>query len=475
MNRSNEAALDPFEKAALAFIKERGLLKGGGGVLAALSGGPDSTALLAFLCRLSGPLGLEVTAAHLHHGLRGESADGDADFSRELAARLGASFISERLPRGALEKRGGVQDCARRARYAFLEEARGKAGARWIATGHTADDQAETVILALLRGRGLAGLGGVPPRRGPIVRPILSRKRAEVLEYLERRGLSYRTDPTNFSGKYLRNRVRLELLPLLESHDPAVPGALVRLAFELGEVRERLWEVGRRERTRLFRKEEEGFSMEARALASLHPLVRGELFRLAVADLGGPVNRLLRAHYEVLERLLGKKTGVGGELHLPGGLGVRLAGGRIYFEPRRRQADLLDASYALPLSVPGRVSTPGGAVIEAEAVEIPENPAREGRLTYFLDAEKMPGGINVRNPRPGERIDPLGMQGTKKTSDILADAKIPRDERPLWPVVSGDDGPLWVVGLAGSRSFGLRSRSAKAVRLRAGGAFSKRK
>ena len=218
--------LDPYEGAVLDTMRRRRLAGPGDAVLVALSAGPDSTALVASLAALRDRGGLAaVRALHVDHGLRPGGAE-DAACAAAACARLRVPFESVRV----VVRPGNVQAEARRARYAALREAALRTGATRIATGHTRTDQAETVLLRLLRGAGARGLGGVPPRRGVIVRPLIDRPRAEGIAYLARAGLAWREDPTNATPRFARNRLRLSAWPALLALSPTAERALARAA-----------------------------------------------------------------------------------------------------------------------------------------------------------------------------------------------------------------------------------------------------
>lgn len=224
----------------VAFEKDEGLLTPGEGVVAAVSGGPDSVCLAHFLAQLSRRKRLRLRLAHVHHGLRGASADKDAAFTLRLAARLGleASVLRVNARVRAAEKGAGLEDAARELRYKALAREAKKRGCAVVAVGQHLDDQAETVLLNLLRGTRLEGLAGMPPCRtlAPgvrLVRPLLPLSRAEVLEYLRQHRLPFRKDPTNRSPRFLRNWLRLKVLPLLESRQPRVREKLAGLAAQV--------------------------------------------------------------------------------------------------------------------------------------------------------------------------------------------------------------------------------------------------
>lgn len=239
----------PTPKALLsrlaAFDRAEGLLRRGDSVIAAVSGGPDSVCLAHHLARLAPLRGLRVVLWHAHHGLRGKAADRDAAFVAALARRLGLPCELARLPVAALARRErrSLEDAARRLRYRALGEAARRLRCGKAATGHQLDDQAETVLLHLLRGTKAKGLGGIPPRRrlrelGPrarveLIRPLLPLSRAEVLAYLRAYGLGYRRDATNRSERFTRNWVRRRVLPLLARRNPRVREHLAALAADI--------------------------------------------------------------------------------------------------------------------------------------------------------------------------------------------------------------------------------------------------
>jgi tRNA(Ile)-lysidine synthase len=226
---------DPLEIQVRETIRRRAMLAGGEQIVAAVSGGPDSTALLAALVALSGEFRLDVHVAHLDHGLRPDSGE-DAAAVRRLAERLGRPYHggAADVRAAAAREHRSIEDAARQARYAFLAAAARAAGASVIATGHTLDDQAETVLMRLLRGSGGRGLSGIPPVRPHdglrVIRPLIDTPRRDIDAYVARSGLAARDDATNRDLGILRNRVRLVLLPILEGYNPDVRGALARLA-----------------------------------------------------------------------------------------------------------------------------------------------------------------------------------------------------------------------------------------------------
>ena len=352
--------------------------------LVALSGGPDSTALLLTLHEA----GEDLVAAHYDHALR-EGSDQVAREVGELCARLGVRLITERrtepLPKGSL------QAAARTLRYAFLERARAEAGADVVATAHTADDLVEGVALHLLRGSGLAGFRGMPARRGHYVRPFLNVWRTEVQELLARRGMVAHEDPANRDTRFARVRVRLHVLPALERDRPGITKRIHAAALAAARWQE---------------------------VAESAPTPAEVLKRLYV-EAGGQEPGLSRKHIEAMLRLT--RPGRGGRgVDLPGGLRFRIVGDHMQVVPSRR------ASYPARLQVKGCAGC---------------GDHRAVHLRAGLD-------LSLGFRRPGLRMRPQGGLGTRKLQDILVDARVPREERDGWPLVFAGEQLAWVPGIA---------------------------
>lgn len=237
----NNVINDGFVSKVRSAIAEHTMTSGSNCVCAALSGGADSVSLLRALCELSGGLGLEITACHLNHGLRGEESDSDERFCRELCERLGVSLYAKKINVSELvQKHESIEEAARRVRYAFFEEALEHFGGNSVlATAHNANDNAETVLLNLTRGTGLLGLCGIPPVRElgmsgkRVIRPLLYCTRVEIEEYLRTLGQNFVTDKTNLSEDYTRNKLRRRVLPELEALNPSVVGGIGRMTDNL--------------------------------------------------------------------------------------------------------------------------------------------------------------------------------------------------------------------------------------------------
>ncbi|HNS54232.1 MAG TPA: tRNA lysidine(34) synthetase TilS [Syntrophales bacterium] len=434
------------------------MLRPGDHVLAAVSGGADSVALLAVLQRLAPACGVTLTAAHFNHGMRASESDRDEDFVRRLCRARGIPLLTGSI--GAARRTKGLspEDFLRRRRYAFLEAAGRRAGADRIALGHHRGDQAETVLMHLIRGCGVSGLAGIPPVRdgGRFIRPLIDCSPGEIALFLEGEGLSFVTDSSNADERFLRNRVRRTLLPELQGRfNPAILDALCRLADIVRQEDDYM-------RGRALRAlaswpgDAEGATIPVRGLARLHPALKRRVVLEALRRLAGPDRAVGLEHVEaVLD--LAEGPGRCGSLDLPGNVLVRRSGGTL--ECRRGGRSERRGRVPGPPEGPGElfcleVPVPGTIRIESLGLGMrfrvlrrpPSVPSATARRAY-LDLDRIDGTLVVRSPRAGDRIQPLGMPGTRKLSRLFIDEKVPRADRGRIPVLADDRSVLWVPGI----------------------------
>jgi tRNA(Ile)-lysidine synthase len=457
--RRRNAALD---RRVLRYVRDRAVLRPGERVLAAVSGGPDSTALLLILSRLAPSLDLTLTAAHFDHGLRGRlAARRERSYVEALCRRLGVPLQVGAGDTRAQARTHGLsrEEAARELRYAFLAEAAAAAGCTVVATGHTAGDQVETVLLHIIRGSGLAGLAGMTAR-GPwplsgregldVGRPLLCLRRQETADYCREEGLEPVVDPSNVSPAFLRNRVRLELLPLLRQYNRRIDSALLRLAEAAGAdlavlegmAADVLSPGGGGQAVVLCR----------RRLAELPEGLRRHALRLAVRRLLGDLRDLHGDHIDAL--LAGLARGVGYHLDLPRGLRFDVGYEEATLALEREEGAAFrpapssvfqTAPPEAPLTVPG-VTSWGPWLVEAELRPADGGPPAVDPWQAWLDADVTGEDLRVRSWRPGDRFRPLGLGGEKKLQDFFVDARIPRAQRDAIPLVCGKPGIVWVVG-----------------------------
>lgn len=425
-------------------------------IVAAVSGGPDSMALLLLLERLRGQLDFALHVAHADHGLRGNEAREDARFVESAARDMGLPVTLGHLDVNALRdaRRMSVEEAAREARYSFLVETAAGIGASAIALGHTADDQAETVLMHLLRGSGTAGLAGMPAvshlpasrygERIALVRPLLDFTKADTRAYCELRGVTPREDSTNSSLEITRNRVRLELLPQLERFNPRFREALLRLSASSAHDLDFLEQAAREARQRLdVPGEQNGIAVSRAGFQALHPAVQRHLLRLVYRELAGATKELTHRHVEDMVSLSSGRTGAW--IALPGGLRFYVGYDALRLAPAGSPAAEAPLAGEHALSIPGETRVEEWCVL-AELLPHARGTAEGGSRVAVLDADRAGSRLCVRSRRPGDRITPLGMSGSRKVQDVMVDDKTPEAERDGVPLVVSEHGVLWVVG-----------------------------
>ena len=418
----------------------------------AVSGGADSVCLLHVLTQLAGKLGITLDVAHLNHKLRGAESDADAEFVRVLAAQFGLPFhLSEVNLTGNLEQSG------REARLSFF----GALRVDRVATGHTRSDQAETVIYRLLRGSGTAGLAGIQPVAGRIIRPLIDCTREEVLEYAAANGLTWREDASNHSPAFARNRIRHQLLPALRSEQPNLEEILARTA-EVARDEESYWDVEIEHLAgRLVQRNTQGLLLRADEINCLHPAIQRRLLRHTVRSIKGDLRSVDVIDIERIAALVAQREGHG-RTQAPGVDVFRSFEWLLITNPRTEDRSARD--YCFALSLPGSVSIPRQARILR--LEVFENTEREcvsegyntdSPVSAWVDADRLEDPIEVRNWRPGDGMELAGhsREGVREKIKTLFQAgRVPIWERQGWPVITSNDRIVW------TRKFGVDVRFA---------------
>jgi tRNA(Ile)-lysidine synthase len=455
--------MDHVAAQARRTIDRLALVPPGSRVVVALSGGSDSVALVHVLARLARPCAFTLAGlAHLNHRLRGAAADEDEAFVRRMAAALGLPIVVGAVDVALLARdtRTSLEGAGRQARYAFLETAADGLRADRIAVAHTRDDQAETFLMRLLRGAGSRGLGGIHPRLGRVVRPLLEVARDDLRRYLFERGIEFRDDETNRDLAVLRNRVRHLLVPYLERHFPGA-GA---------EVLSRAAAIARDEEAVL---EELTERASARILSVRHGVVRIDRPALC-AEPRGIGRRVARraveraapgrfVGFDAAERVLGLARGGGPSLDLPGVRVTRFGDALVVAAHRAATPDGEDetSSFRFSLSIPGEVRCEAGWGISAGVAPVVPALDAHGRIAAaadsrvgWVDAASIRDAFAVRSWRPGDRFRPLGAPGTRKLQDFFVDRKVPRRARHTVPLVVDDqDRIVWVAGYGVAEDF----------------------
>ncbi len=423
------------------------MLRPGQRVIAAVSGGPDSVCLLHLLAAIAPRLGVTLAGiAHVNHKLRGEASEEDERFVRELAARYGLAFYSQEAR--VSEQPGNLEDAARRTRLEFFARLMREGAADRIATGHTRDDQAETVLFRLLRGSGTAGIAGIlPVTKTGLIRPLLDVTRAEVEEYLGSHGLEWREDASNRDLGFARNRIRWGLLPqLAREWNPRIGEALAHAA-EIAQEEERWWEA-EIERIAAAVLVEAGGGIEARAadLAALPKAVARRVVRFAAAKTGVAI-----PGFEDVERVLelaGRRRGEG--KLAPGGLEVMRSFGWLRFSRLASRA----ATPPIPLDPPARVVWEDGSVIHVEIVETKPTETKCSRhICARLKVRGALAPLELRTWRAGDHYRPAGSSRNYTIQELFQRARVPSWRRRSWPIISTGSRIVWVRQFGAAAEF----------------------
>ncbi|MFQ5413867.1 MAG: tRNA lysidine(34) synthetase TilS [Phycisphaerae bacterium] len=471
-------------KSLASEILGDGLLRKHDTVVVGVSGGPDSMALLHVLMELNRSAGwrLNPHIAHLNHGIRGDDAERDAAFVRAAADSLAVpcTVDSRDIPEIARRESTGVEEVARRERYAFFERVCIRVNATVVAVAHHADDNAETVLHRILRGTGLRGLAGIPKsrpiRRGSeirIVRPLLGVTRQRILAYLADNGVAYRDDRTNATSEAMRNRIRNVLIPQIEADvNPQVRDALTRLSEQAHWLEEFLSEtVQRTFETLIVSRTDQQLTLNAAALARKSRIVQTEIIRLAYASFGLGEQDLSFANIVSVLDLVADPVS-GKQAQLPGGMTVEKRYHQLICslpsdEPRE------DIASEIAVHLPGRTLLP----IRRLKIECSIEPVNSrdvaalrrstGNMEEYVNYDAVSPPLVVRARRSGERFFPLGAPGSKKLSDFLIDAKVDPKDRARVAVLCDQLGPIWIIGHRIDDRVKVTALTKKALRLRA--------
>jgi tRNA(Ile)-lysidine synthase len=490
-------------------IKQYRMLTPGDRVLVAVSGGVDSVVLLYALRELQKSEKLSLAVAHFDHAIRTDSA-ADAEFVKKLARSLKLRYYSERadVPAYAKAQKLSLEVAARTLRYQFFERIAKAHDFKKIALGHTLNDQAETLLMRLLRGAGLEGLSGIPPVRpsGELtyIRPLIECTRDQIVAFAQAHKLSWREDPTNYDTTIMRNKIRHELIPILKEYNPKVLEALGRTARLLAQAAHVLdCQAEQALATLIASESAQGLALDLKGLLELPEYLQALVLRRAIARVN-PLCEPEAAHIEALLRWISRRGA--GELHLPAGVRVL----------RRHSHLIVTARPAAPpkcfeylLTVPGEttLSEIGWRFVIRYLPGLPPTPSLKGRplpqplpdtergdltrslsasgegqgevrkgvgglgpmteekSTALLDADKIQGSLVVRNRRPGDRI--RLRSGTKKLQDFFTDRKIPREQRDAIPLICDENALIWIVGEAVHEDYRATPQTKHILEIRA--------
>lgn len=455
-------------------IENQGLIAKGDKVLLCVSGGPDSMTLLHLMVNLKNDYKIKLIVAHLDHMLRGRQSVADANFVKKTAAKLNIPFITERSDVKALadSNRASVEEAAREARYNFYQRAAERVGAKKIATGHTMDDQAETVLMRLIKGSGSRGLSGIPYKRRLgnmwVIRPLLDIRRVDIEKYLKRHKLPAKIDASNYKTFYLRNKIRHILIPRLEKEfNPKIKENLNLIAKNLSVEFNYLNTTALRLFKRLTQETKTEIGINVKDLLRRHVALQRLLVRQIIYKLKGNLKKITYKHWREIESMLSdeKKRAV----NLPNGIKVLKTKDRLVFVKggitQKRTKKLKEVA---KLAIPGEISIPElGIKVSSEIVRyIPKfKKGKRRKKVEYINGDSIIFPLKIRTRRKGDRIKPLGMRSYKKLHDIFVDEKVPREVRDGIPIIISGNEILWAAGVKLSEDCKIDKNTKRVVKL----------
>ncbi|MGL5695045.1 MAG: tRNA lysidine(34) synthetase TilS [Peptostreptococcaceae bacterium] len=442
-----------FEKV-LSTVKKHKLIKKGDKIVVGLSGGPDSVCLLHVLNRLKDEWDLEIYAAHLNHQIRGIEAQKDAFYISKLCEEMGITFFikSINVPEYCEKNGVSIEEGARKLRYEMFYEIKNNIRANKIAIGHNLNDQAETILMRMMRGTGLQGLKGIEYiRDGVIIRPILDIDRIDIEQYCEEHNLNPRIDQTNLENIYTRNKIRLELLPYMKDNfNSNIIESIVRMGNSLRSDNDYI------EREALFKFEEvsnikgDNVELELNQYKDLHNSIKVRVLRNAIKYILGDTNFIDQKHIEdVIE--LEDESKIDKVINLPRGIFAYRKKNSIILTTKEIVIEEIEFCYNIPSNGFIKVREIG-TVIETKVMSVSKyNASKVDKSCKWFDYNKVKGGIVVRNRRSGDKIKLSG--GSKKIKDLLIDIKVPKEDRSKIPVIADEQGILSVGDFRNSENY----------------------
>ena len=462
----------------LAFIRRHSLISEGDRVLVAVSGGPDSVALLHWLQGLRDEFRLHLEVAHLQHGIRGEQSKEDAGFVADLADQLAVPFHLKEINLPEMKHsagKGNLEALARAERYRFFAQVVDQRRLDKVATAHTEDDQAETVLMWFLRGAGTKGLGGMAPRQEfelpggesmqklVVVRPLLETPKAEVLQFLQERKLACRLDDTNLDPAYLRNWIRLELLPFMSRRvDVQLAARLVRQAELCRDEEAVLDELARRSYEAML----EGEGVAARQVFLEQPrALQRRVLRLWIERTRGHLRGIELVHIEQILRLI-LEGPPQGRTAIPGGWEFLREYDTLKLVRRFRSGRRVCYSYRLEIGKRLAI-TEAALELHSRCVPARAQSLPESLMEALFDAASLTEPLTVRNFRSGDRFHPLGMSGHKKIKDLFIEKRVPLPVRARWPLLTSGDEVLWIPRYGRSSAASVSEKTRTILHLKA--------
>ncbi|HEY5537801.1 MAG TPA: tRNA lysidine(34) synthetase TilS [Acetobacterium sp.] len=444
-----------MDKKVINYIKEQKILAAGDHVLIGVSGGADSLALLYFLEKYASDFGISIGVAHLHHGLRGAAADGDEDFVRTFSQTAGISFFSRKrdIRKISAEEKISIEEAGRNERYDFFQQIANENGYNRIAMGHHINDQAETLLMRLIRGTGIKGVSGIKSvRDGLFIRPFLCLEKKEIIDYCEKNHLDYRTDATNFQKDFTRNKIRLDIMPMIREINPKAEvhfNEFTKIALEYEAFFE---DYVNGVQMRLLSMDGKTVLIDRDQWLLEKPVVQKEILRCAIYKFKGSLMEIEYNHITAFYGLL-KSDKTIWELHLPNDIRLSRRYERVMVEKKEEKIQKSIAPIEILINKTWLFAAQR-LILEAKVINQQEfekiscffSKEIENHSEKYFDYDKIGCVLNLRSRKPGDFFHPVGVSGKKMIKKYFIDKKIDRNLRDEIPLIAMNSEILWIVG-----------------------------
>lgn len=455
-----------FDKV-LGFVKQYHMLEEEDKVVVGVSGGADSVGLLLILLELKKLYHLELYVVHVNHGYRGAEADQDQEFVEALCNEYNISFAVKKVDMASYAKENGysLEEAGRILRYEAFEEARTRYHATKVAVAHNKNDQAETVLMNLTRGTGMRGLSGIGPKRGDIIRPFLCVTRTEIESYLEQRGVGYRVDSSNLTDDFTRNKVRRNVIPLLEEVNEQAITHIYQVAEQMREMEQYLDFVTKQTFDRIVHVENGQYCLNVEQLEKENPVIGKRILQMCIREMVNSLKDIEAKHILSVYNLLFKS--VGKEVHLPYELHAKREYEQIVFykkckESPKKSSVFIEVEEETEYELPGMGMKISFTIRNYEKSRgIPKN-----RYTKWFDYDRITTTIIIRNRRQGDYLSINNKGNAKTIKALFIDNKIPREKRDMIPLLCDGSHVMWIIGDRISEAYKVTDQTKKILEVK---------
>lgn len=446
-------------------INRYGMLRPGDSVVVGLSGGPDSLCLLHVLLGLREAWGLKLYAAHLNHQFRGKDADDDAEYVKKICEEWNVEAFIQTINVPAYAKENGLssEEAGREIRYRLFHDVSEKVGANKIAIAHNLNDNAETVLMNLIRGSGIEGLKGIEAIRGEIIRPLINVRRDEIEAYCEKNNLSPRIDKTNLEPIYGRNRIRLELIPYIEKNfNSNIMNTLHRLSDIVAQENDFLNKEAKNAFLEIAMVGKNSIEYNINKIQSIHPAIMRRVIRMGIEELAGSLKNIQYRNIETLVDLLDKGTGAA--VVLPNNIKAYISYDTLVLRFDTKTEN--DRYYLELQNDKDNIAFMPGFTVRLETIDASQiKELKKDKDTVYIDKSKIKQGLVLRNRMEGDVFSPIGVRGSKKLKDYFIDEKIPREDRDNILLIADGKEIVWVVEKRLSEKYKIDCNTKEAIKI----------